>query len=234
MGDWSFSQFKTYLKFQLGQRTDLEEATDDSEDLYGVWVNLAYRELTTTVKLLGQEYNFFFPETEVDTTETTTDGTNYVSTPADCLYVEDIFDETNIRWLEPIDHRKFVKYTDRADTNAEGDPTEWVRRGSYIYLHPTPGTTGDTLRIYYKDRVENLEDDDTTVIGAEWDEIILVLALLKGLRWTNEYEALGTEAKSLAALIDSQSTLYKREELGRDNILRPSQLYLQRGRGYKQ
>ena len=233
MGDWGFDDFKTYLKFQLGQRTDLSAATDDSSNLYGIWVNLAYRELTTTVKLLGKEYNFFFPETEANSTATTTDGTNYISTPTDCLYVEDIFDETNIRWLEPIPHRQFVQYTDRADTSAEGDPVEWVRRGSYIYLHPTPGTTDDTLRIYYKDRVDNLVTTGATVIGAEWDEIILQLALLKALRWTNDYEALSTESNSLGALLDAQSTLYHREELGREPMVRPSVLWIQRGQGYK-
>lgn len=234
MGDWGFDDFKKYLKFQLGQRTDLSAGGDDAEDLYGIWVNLAYRELTSATKLLGSEYNFHFPETEVDNAgaTTTSDGVNYVSTPSDCLYIEDIYDTTSNRWLEPMPNSTFVQYTDRSDTNAEGPPTEWLRRGSSVFLHPTPDTTY-TLTIYYKKRVVNLTGSTATVIGAEWDEIILQLALIKALRWTKEYDAVSTEAKALGALLDQQANLYKREELSKEPIIKPSVTYLRRGQGYK-
>ena len=238
MGDWKFSEFTNYLKFQLGQRTDLEAATDNAEDLYGVWINLGYRELTTARKILGKEYYFRFPQTEISGTKTTTDGENYVAVPTGCIYIEDIYDETNNRWLEPIPHREFIQYTDRSDTNAENKPTEWVRHGSdagvdNVYLHPTPDTTGETLRIYHKKLVTYLTGSGVTVISAEWDEIILQLALLKGLRWTKEYETLSVEAKTLGALLDQQVGLYKKEELGRDQFMRPSITYLRRGEQYK-
>jgi len=233
MGDWGFDDFKKYLKFQLGQRTDYEAATDDAENLYGVWVNLAYRELTTARKILGQEYNFRFPQIETSTDKTTTDGTAYIDVPTGATYIHDIFDETNNRWLEPIPWREYVKYTDRDDTNAEGDPTQWVRRGSYIYLHPTPGTTDDTIRVYHGKVVDNLEGTGVTSIGAEWDEIILQIALLKGLRWTNEYESLDTEAKALSLMLDQMIGLYKKEELGRNMFVHPSPTYIHRSGGYK-
>ena len=232
MGDWGLNSFAKYLKFQLGQRTDLAAATDDAESLYETWTNLAYRELTMGRKLIGQEYNFRFPQIETSGTDDTADGPAYVDVPTGCIYIEDVYDETNDRWLEPIPHREYVKYTDRSDTSAEGKPTEWVRRGSYVYLHPTPDAIY-SLRIYYAPLVANLTGTGTTLIGAEWDEIILQLALLKGLRWTKEYETLAVEAKTLGALLDQMAGIYKKEELGRDQFMRPSITYLRRGEQYK-
>ena len=135
MGDWGFDDFKRYLKFQLGQRPDIEAATVDAENLYGVFINLGYRELTKGRKLLGQEYNFRFPQIETVSDKDTSDGVAYVAVPDDTIYIEDIYDEDNKRWLEPIPHRQYLQYTDRADTSAEGEPAEWVRRGSNIYIH---------------------------------------------------------------------------------------------------
>ena len=235
MGDWGFSDFKRYLKFQLGQRPELEAAGDDSENLYGVWVNLAYRELTKGRKLLGKEYGFRFPQIETSGTDDTADGTAYVDVPSGCIYVEDIYDETSNRWLEPISHRTYVEYTDRSDTNAEGEPTEWVRRGSYVYIHPTADAIY-SLRMYYAPLVAILTGTaplDTTLIGAEWDEIVLQLALVKALRWTKDYEAMGGEAKALGTLLDQMVGVYKKEELGRQPFIRADRMALGRGEGYK-
>lgn len=232
MGDWGLDDFAKYLKFQLGQRTDLSAAGDDTENLYNVWVNLAYRELTKSRKLLNKEYNFRFPQIETVSDKDTTDGTNYVAVPTGCIYIEDIYDEDSDRWLEPMRHREFIQYTDRSDTNAESKPTEWVRRGTNVYLHPTPDATY-TLNIYYIPLVANLTGTGVTLIGAEWDEVILQLALIKALRWTKEYEAMGAEAKALGTLLDQLVGVYKKEELGRDDFIRPSIVYTNRGHGYK-
>ena len=232
MGDWGFDKFKLYLKFQLGQRPDIEAATGSAENLYGVWVNLAYRELTKGRKLLGKEYGFRFPQIETSGTDNTEDGVAYIDVPSGCIYVEDVYDETSKRWLEPIPHRQYLQYTDRADTSAEGEPAEWVRRGSYVYLHPTPGAIY-SVRMYYAPLVAELTGTTAASTGAEWDEIILQLALVKALRWTKDYEAMGAEAKALGTLLDQMVGVYKKEELGRQPFVKADRMALGRGVAYK-
>lgn len=231
MGSWGFDDFKKYLKFKLGQRDDLEAAGDDAENLYGIWTNLAYRHLTTNRKFFGRQYNISFPERGTSTTDTTVDGQAYIDVPAGTLYVEDLYDETNNRWLEPIHHRKYVKYTDRDTASAEGEPTEWVRRGSYLYLHSTPDDTY-TIRIYTQQIFDDLTGSGTTEIGKEWDEIILQLALVKALKWTKDYQEYEVEKKELFDLLDGMLGVYGKEELGKNEYMHLPWSYLNRS-GYR-
>jgi len=188
MGAWGFDTFKELLKQRAGLRGDLDSLGTSSLNYYGIWVNNAYRQLCTQNNVLGLKKNLYFPELFTSTTATTTDGTAYVSTPASTLYITEVFDTTNGRKLDWIPWKKYIEYTDRTDTDKEGDATEWVRYGSRIYLHPTPSTTGDTLTIYYKKLVADLASADPTIIGAEWDEPILELAAYKMFSAIAEYE----------------------------------------------
>ena len=188
MGNLGFDTFCDLLKFRAGNNPALSTASPNSTsyDLYGIWVNSAYRQLCTQDKILGLDKKLHFPQLFTSTTKTTTDGTAYVTAPTDCLYVTDVFDETNKRNLEWIPYSVYVDHTDRATAASEGDPTKWTRRGTNLYLYPTPGTTGDTLTVYYKKLVADLSGTQTTDIGAEWDDVILELATYKMFVWTHE------------------------------------------------
>jgi hypothetical protein len=109
---------------------------------------------------------------------------------------------------------------------------EWVRRGSNIYVHPTPDDAY-TLNIYNWPLVAELSGTTAATTGAEWDEIILQLGLVKALRWTKDYEAMGAEAKALGALLDQMAGVYKKEELGRQPMIRADRMALGRGVAYK-
>lgn len=217
MGTWTFTNFKDYAKFQCGQRTDLETGTN----YYGVWVNAAYIDLTTRNKFwqLRIPKRFYFPELETSTTKTTTDGTAYVAMPTDALIIREVYDTTNNVHLEQIPWSKYIHKTDRTTSTAEGDPTQWVRQGSNIYLYRTPGTTGDTITIYYRKIPAVLTGTSATVIGIEWDEPILHLALNKGFMWLHEYDKAEIHKKEFIDMVTSLIDVYYEEEKARRDFI---------------
>ena len=63
----------------------------------------------------------------------------------------------------------------------QGPPNEWHRSQDRIYLHPTPGSTL-SLEIWGRKKPTALSAaDDVTLIGNEWDEAILKLAVAQSL-----------------------------------------------------
>lgn len=188
MGALGFDVLKELVQFRLGNRADLTAAGTSSLNYYGIWVNSSYRQLCTQDKILGLNKKLLFPKLHTSTTNTTTDGTAYVTEPSDVLYITEVYDTTNNRKLDNISWKKYIGYTDRTTTTSEGEPTEWAHSYGRIYLHPTPDTTGETLTVYYKKLVADLSGTDTTDIGAEWDDVIVELATYKAFVWTGEYD----------------------------------------------
>jgi len=226
LGALGFDDFSEILKLRAGNRSDMEAAGDSSLDYYGIWTNSAYRMLCTQDFIFGMRRKLYFPQLFTTTTKTTTDGTAYVTMPSDALYIVDVFDTTNSRNLENISWEKYIDYTDRTSTTSEGDPTEWVRRGSYIYLHPTPGTTGDTMTIHYKKLVADLSGTETTAIGAEWDDPILELAAYKMFTFLHEHTEAKACKESFLEMVVGLATVYDNEGVDTDLTIGPSSSYM--------
>jgi len=228
MGAYTFSNFKAYLKLMMGQRSDLESV--NSTNMYGVWINAAYIDIATKKTLLGTKAGFYFPQLEtVDTSQSTADGTAYVNVPSDCLTVRQIYDATNDRELSYIPPQTYFAYTDRSDTSAESEPTEWTRHGTKIYLHPTPDDAY-TLHIYYKKIPSLLSgDSDTTVLDDAWDEPILYLAAYKASVWLHESDDMKTYKEAFLDQIAGLIGLYDSEEEARTGRFQPSILYRKGG-----
>jgi len=233
-GTWTFAEFKSYLKLQMGKRTDVESY--NGVNLYETWINMAYIRITTRNRFFAIKTNFSFPQLEtngVDTSQTTIDGTQYISVSSDCYVVRDLYDYTNARYIENIPWRTYLKYTDRFDTSAEGEPNEWVRAGDSIYLHPTPDTTGDVIYVYYrKIPAVMTDDDDTTVLDAAWDEPILQLALIIGKTWLKEYPEAEQMKKEWLDNVSGMMGIYFQEELASAKTVKPEHSALIDG-GYK-
>lgn len=183
----TFTEFLSDLKVQFGNRTDLETPTN----LYGVWINLAYKEIVTRHRWWERKVNFKFPQLETDTykerlmsASKTTAGIEYIPVPANALVIRNVWNETNDRMLDKIaSWKEYVDCMGRANPNARGKPTEWIRNGIYIYLYLTPDATYP-LRIYYRKIPPDLIlGSDVTLIGEEWDEIILLGAKIRGKSW---------------------------------------------------
>ena len=236
MGVYTFDNFRDYLKLRFGNADEFESPIN----YYGIWTNNAYRQLTTKDRLIlpdsggrGNVFKLKLPELETDTTKTTTDGQAYITTPTDALIVRHIFDETNDRKLKWIPWARYVKYTDRADTAAEGDPTEWHHRGANTYLHSTPDDSVTSLRVYYKKRYTALSaGTDVTLLGAEWDDVVLELAFIEGNRWLNRWDLAKAAQASLVEMVSGLITVYDTEEKDRDEFWRPDPAYNQRGSHY--
>ena len=232
-GTWTFSEFKSYLKLQMGNRTDVENY--GGVNLYEIWVNIAYIRLTTRDRFFAIKTNFTFPQLEtVDTTITTSDGVQYISVPSDCMVVRDCYDYTNSRYIEQIPWREYIRYTDRFDTTAENEPNEWVRAGDYIYLHPTPDTSSEAIYVYYRKIPAVLTGTNTTVLDPAWDESILQLALIIGKTWLKEYQEADQMKKEWLDNVSGMMGIYYQEELaGAKTVIPESNALIEIG-GYRE
>ena len=212
MGTITFGAMKEYAKFQLGNNTEFEAVGSSNTNFYGLWVNRAYNHLTTRDRFFGVRRDFYFPQLEISSTANTVDGTAYVSVPTDCLIIREVYDTTSNRKLVNIPHSEYVGYTSRTDTAAEGQPTSWVRQGTYIYLYPTPDATY-ALRIYYRKIPVVLSvDGAVTEIGDEWDDVIVQLAVYYGKFWTGDYEGAKMAREDVNDRIASLISIYGKEK----------------------
>ena len=223
MGILKYTEFKAELKLQLGQRTDLDSL--GGVDYIGQWVNRAYLTLTTKNKIAGVSRRFYFPELETSTASTTTDGDSTINVPSDCMVIRHIWDSTNDKKLRNISFDKYLSYPGRTDTTKENEPTQWVRNEDYIYLYPTPDDSY-TLYIYYRKRPTVMSDDnDTTAIGAEWDEAILQLAVIQSLRRLKQYDQAKEEENAWEDLVRGIMEVYYQEELDSKEYVRIDPAY---------
>lgn len=226
MGALGFDDFKELLKMRGGLNAALDSAGASSLNYYGIWVNSAYRQLCTQTKVLGLNKSLYFPQLMTSTTATTTDGTAYVNVPSDCLFIEDVYDTTHNRNLDWIPWGTYLEYTDRTTAASEADPSEWTRHLTRIYLHPTPGTTGDTLTIYYKKLVADLSGTQTTDIGAEWDDVILELAAYKMFVGIGEYDKAKFAKEAFVEMAIGLADIYNAEEDDSQQQWGPSTAYM--------
>lgn len=211
MGVKTFAVFKTDLLLELGQRDDLDSYT-------GGFVNAAYMKICTQDRFWGLRKSFNFPELDAsDTSQATTDGTAYVDVPSDALLIYTVFDETNNTKLKNISKRRYWSYDDRDTATAEGEPTEWVRIGDYIYLYPTPDDEYD-LDILYRKRPTLLTGTGATVLGDEWDEIILQTAVIIAHMKLGEFDKAEAKKAEWLDAVGGLIGIYDQEELDRKDI----------------
>ena len=213
-GTYKFNEFTAYLKLMFGNNNALQEPID----YYEIWINAAYKRLTTRNRFWGIKKSFYFPELEITSSAlNTTAGTAYVVTPTDALVVREVWDSTSDVRLNNISHSKYIEYTGRAVTASRGKPTEWVRQGVNIYLYPTPDAIY-AMYAYYRKVPAALTGVVTTAIGAEWDEVILQIAYIIGKEWLEEYDKASAMKKSLAESFAGLIGIYDLEELARRQI----------------
>lgn len=228
MGNLGFDSFREQIRLRNGNNATYDSAGAGSTDYYGVWINKAYRQLCAQDKILGVTMRVKFPQLFTSSTATTVDGTAYISTPTGCLYVTEVYDSTNNRKLDQIRWKSYVEYTDRATAASEGKPTEWVRRGDYIYVHPTPDAAY-SLAVYYKKLPDDLSGTNTTVIGAEWDDPIVELAAYTMFTWLGEFEKAKYAKAEFVEQAAGLMTLYQQEEKDSNEPWKPSSAYMPRG-----
>lgn len=216
MGTETFATFVDHLTMMFGERTDLTSV--GAVNFYQKWINFAYIRLTTRNRFWGIKKSFYFPELEITSSAlNTTAGTAYVVTPTDGLIIREVWDSTSDVKLNNIPHSKYIEYTGRAVTASRGKPTEWVRQGLNIYLHPTPDAVY-AMYAYYRKVPAVLTATNTTAIGVEWDEVIIQMAYIIGKEWLGEYDKANAMKKTLAESFAGIIGIYDAEELARRQI----------------
>lgn len=226
MGVYTFANYKAYMKLSFGQMTELESV--GGANMYGVWTNDAYLDLTTRNKMWDVRLDFEFPELKAsDISQSTSDGVAYISVPTDCLIMYDVDDTSNNHRLDWRPWSWYIDKPDRANTSAEGKPDFWVRYGSYLYLYRTPASTY-TMALWYRKRPALLTGaTDVTLIGSEWDEIILELACYKGFRAMHDYDKAGACKEVAKEMILDRIGIYNQEKRAmRRQRIKPSQQFM--------
>lgn len=226
MGTLIFSEMKDFLQLRCRERTDITDI--GGVDFSDKFINLAYTDLTTKNRILGMKRDFYFPELMAsDTGNATTDGTPYINSASDVLYITDVYDETRNQYLEWIPWREYIKKTDRLDTGAEGPPTKWHRYGtpgtSDLYLYPTPDSDTYSISFYYRKRPAALStDSDSHVLGPEWDEPIIDLAAIKAYTWLGfNVERIPLLKQEWVDKVTQILGVYDKEEMARSPQIRP-------------
>ncbi len=220
MGEKTKTEFEDELRLNIGDNDFL----DDNLTSY---INIAYLTITTQKRVLGINRDVRFPELEVfDDAQFTSDGQPYINVPINCHLIRYLWDKTNDTKLNAISHREYIKKSGRADSDAEDKPLKWVRRGTFIFLYPTPDAAYN-MYVYYKKRPIDLSDDvETTAIGAEWDEAILQMAVYQTHLRLGEFDHAKVKKEYLMELLHSLAGMYDEEHRDRKDIFRPDETYL--------
>lgn len=234
MGTLGFDDLKEQVQFRMGRlaqgTTDgITTAGDNNLNMYGIWVNNAYKQICSSEYLMGIPKKVIIPDLEYSTTGTTTAGVAYIDMPTGALLIRKVMDSTNGSKLNWISWRKYIAYTDRANSGSRGTPTQWTRGTGKIYLYPTPDTT-ITEEIFYKKIPSDLTGTNTTIIGAEWDEPIVLLAAIKGMISLGDYSNLKPLKDEFIESATGIIYSYYMEGFDRNESFGPDRSYMPIGR----
>ncbi len=226
MGVYTYTEFQSKLVTNLGERDDIENQKSS-------WVNIAYQSFCNRNKFwkFTVPKLFRFPELDVTSEKTTKDGQAYILKESDYLFAYTLWDKTNDVPITFRPHRWYVKQTGRSDTDSEDKPQFWTTYGNKIYLYPTPDDAYN-ITVYYRKKPALMTGSNTTVIGEEWDESILLLATAQSARRLMDWE----RAKQFRSeFIDTTKDLMlsqPREWQDMKQYVRPSVSYIESGRSY--
>lgn len=158
-----------------------------------VWLNYAYQEL-----LLSPRFNFY----ELDFTQLfNTVNTIAEYTLSDVIagdnlwYIVDVRDNTNNR----IINQRFIKDYDRLVVTS-GQPVRYYRFGDSLFLDPTPNAIYE-ISIRYKIRPQDLVSAGIALIEREWDEILVVMTVIKGLQAFKQWDEANAQKAYLEQLL---------------------------------
>jgi hypothetical protein len=206
----NFEELEAHLKLKFMARDDVESV--DGTNFFQEWVNKAYKWLVTRDRFWEIKFNYRFPQLEViDTSQTLTASTAYLTIPDKTLYTLEIYDSTEKRALDWMDPREYLRKTDRADTNAYTDPSHWTHIETYYYFWPTPDAA-NSLEILRRKIPDPLTGTGTTDIGEEWDEAILYLASWIGHDWLGEIELADRAKDNFTEYVKGLIAIYYNEE----------------------
>lgn len=160
MGTLQLSEFRVDLRYQLGNRSDLDyTASSEISDRLDHWINRAYRWVS-----LPKVYRH--PELKARDTITLVDGTTRYSVPSDLYAIRFLINETQEFKYDPA---KDLDFLDQGSTSRL-----YAREGQVILITGDSQNDADTVRVYYWQKPTDLSGDtDTTSLGDYFDDVVL-------------------------------------------------------------
>lgn len=174
-GEETLDSFRTELAALLGGRADIDPARLDR------WINQAYRDLATSFDIPSLNVNFGF---------TTTGSQAQYLLPTTLLVTRSISvsDTVNYPVEEGRPLRKIELDTYRKLPELDDEPSAYLLLDKLLVFYGTPpGARAISVDAYIKPQ-KLVNPTDSSVLGAEWDEAILLSARAKAhnglLEWT--------------------------------------------------
>ena len=209
------TQMIAHLKWRLGKRSDLSAQTDLSVDMFARWANDSIQELSTKHYFWQTKFNWEFPELDTDDSATggadTSDGVPWVTIPTTAIFIQDVWDSTNDRMLDWLSWGDYLQKPGRADTDKEGKPVYWARRGRRVYTYPTSDATY-ALISYFREYPADISGSDTNPLGSEWDLLVMELAAQKGFHHMRDKDGADECRGEFLRMAAEMSGIYTREE----------------------
>lgn len=185
MGFMQLSDFETDLQSALGQNVGANSRLDR-------WINFGYLDLAT-----AEDFEIL---DAVDTSQSTTNGVNFVNVPTNTMIVKIIRDTTHDNKLQWVNKDEYW----RQPQSQTGNPIRWTRDAGKLLLHPVPNGAFQLQITYKKPPTLLASSSDKTVLPDAWDPAVFYLAV------HHAFMALGQEGRAMAWLQRAASYMQSR------------------------
>jgi hypothetical protein len=189
----NLGEIRSEVKSNLGNRADI------ATDRYNLWINQTEVELVSAFP--------FFENADKRTTTMVVGQAEY-ALPSDCIAVYSLKDVTQKRRIRRAGFRKF----DNIDETLTGDPTHYIRFGSYLQLVPIPSAANTMQLRFGKSITSMVGDTDTPTINTNWHEALILGATLRGWRALKQYEEMALWKNEYLAFVRSREAEWGTEE----------------------
>lgn len=194
----SRAEFIQELRPLLQGRTDIEE------DRYGIYLNLAYVDLVTSLKIPEAQASLDITLVEGQPLYLLPDSVQAITYAA--LHDPDLTDKRDKG--RPLDKIDLSLYRGRNHHNEE--PREFFRHGSMLVVWPTPDADEGVVSIDFRVRPRwMIQPGHRTILPSEWDEPLLWSTRHKLLEALQEWEAAAvaenTYIKSVRKRLDTEA-----------------------------
>lgn len=211
MGTRTLDQFRTELRFSLDNRADTS-ADGLSDERIDRWVNATYIHLTHPSIHLHREvqHDYTIPlvtdQNEYTYDPDPNDTTIKITSLRDVHHIDAGADTPTARRvkLQPRGIRWFDKRT-----ITTGEPKIYAIDGSSLFIDGVPGTpqNGELLKIRaWREPALLVDDDDTTVIPALWDEVMDMGILWRAERALKMHEDAAVSKVDYASMINEYAS----------------------------
>jgi hypothetical protein len=191
----------TEIIARLGNRSDI-----DARAL--TWLNDGYVEL-----LLSPRFAFYELDTSGTFATVSTTRTYSLTSFTTLWFLLTVRDTTNIRRLRQANVREFDEIQ-----HVAGQPTRYARFGATLELDPTPDGAY-TIQLRYRKRPDELVIGGSHVLGREWDEVLVALAVLKGREALEQTEQAAAQRQLVEMLLAAREEVYALEDMDSDTTI---------------